>query len=270
MSERNYVLGTHDAEIDRLRLQHSVWRPRMLDAWRRAGITQGQTVVDVGSGPGYASLDLSEIVGPAGQVIAVERSARFLKALRDAADRTGIKNITTVEVDITERAVGDRIAHAAWCRWVFSWVKRPELGIANITRALKPGGVVVFHEYLHYASWGLTPHVPAFTAFVEAVIASIDKTGTKLDAALALPRLFEEAGFDIVSLNPIVDVVGPDNYVWQWPTAFARSYRDKLIADGLISAPLADEALAALDLAEKQGGTRMVTPIVLEIIARRR
>jgi hypothetical protein len=38
--DRDYVLCTHDEEIARLGLQHAVWRPRVLDAWRRAGITR--------------------------------------------------------------------------------------------------------------------------------------------------------------------------------------------------------------------------------------
>jgi ubiquinone/menaquinone biosynthesis C-methylase UbiE len=266
MSDRDYVLGTHDAEIARLQLQHRVWRARMFDAWRRAGITQGQTVVDVGSGPGYASLDLAEIVGPKGRVITVERSARFLDVLRHAA----ASNITTIEGDITETPIGERVADAAWCRWVFSWLTKPDLGVANIARALKPGGVAVFHEYLHYASWGLAPHSPAFSTFVNAVVDSIAKTGANIDSALALPRQLEQSGFDIVSLTPIVDIVSPDNYVWRWPTAFAHSFRDKLVADGLLTAEQATEAMTALDRAESEGSTRMVTPIVLEIIARRR
>ena len=44
--ERDYLLGTHDAEVERLGLQHRVWRPRVLDAWRRAGITVGSTVIE--------------------------------------------------------------------------------------------------------------------------------------------------------------------------------------------------------------------------------
>src|ERR1700685_1425157 len=42
----DYVLGTHDGEISRLGLQHRVWRPHMLDAWMRAGMTTGSRVVD--------------------------------------------------------------------------------------------------------------------------------------------------------------------------------------------------------------------------------
>src|SRR5678816_202122 len=76
--EQDYVLGTHDEELNRLGLQHRVWRPRALDAWRRAGFTIGQTILDVGCGPGYATLDLAEIAGTTGRVVAMDRSARFL------------------------------------------------------------------------------------------------------------------------------------------------------------------------------------------------
>lgn len=270
MADRDYILGTHDAEIWRLKLQHSVWRPRMLDAWRRAGIARGQTVIDVGSGPGYASLELAEIVGPTGRVIAVERSARFLETLKQAAAARGATNIAAIEGDITQTSIGNRVADAAWCRWVFSWLTAPEQGVANIARALKPGGVAVFHEYLSYASWSLAPRNAAFTAFVQAVIDSVAKTGANIDSALTLPSLLDEAGFEIVALNPIVDVVAPDNDVWQWPTAFVRGYREKLVADGLLTAEQAEAAVAAIDLAESKGGARMVTPMVLEIVARRR
>ena len=77
-TERTYFLGTHDEEIKRLGLQHRVWRPTVLDCWRRAGIGPGSKVLDVGAGPGFAAADLSEIVGPDGVVVAVERSARFV------------------------------------------------------------------------------------------------------------------------------------------------------------------------------------------------
>ena len=73
-TERDYVLGTNDEEIQRLALQHRVWRPRALDAWRRAGFTAGQTLLDVGCGPGHATVDLAGIVGPSGRVVAVDRS----------------------------------------------------------------------------------------------------------------------------------------------------------------------------------------------------
>ncbi|MGB5133009.1 MAG: class I SAM-dependent methyltransferase, partial [Steroidobacteraceae bacterium] len=79
MTEKDYVLGTHDEEIARLGLQHRVWRPTVLECWRTAGIGRGNRVIDVGAGPGFATLDLAGIVGPTGEVLAAERSGRFLE-----------------------------------------------------------------------------------------------------------------------------------------------------------------------------------------------
>src|SRR5437764_4846854 len=93
ISTDDYVLGTHDEELARLGLQHRVWRSRALDAWRRAGFTAGQTLLDVGCGPGYATLDLAEIAGASGRVVALDKSARFLDALRSAAVRHGPPNL---------------------------------------------------------------------------------------------------------------------------------------------------------------------------------
>ena len=78
MSNDDYVLGTHDAEITRLGIQHRVWRPHMLDAWMRAGMTSGSRVIDFGAGPWFGTLDAAEIVGPQGEVVAIERSTNFL------------------------------------------------------------------------------------------------------------------------------------------------------------------------------------------------
>src|SRR5437867_13080004 len=83
-AERDYVLGTHDEELARLGLQHRVWRPVVLDCWQRAGITVGKRVLDVGAGPGYATVDLAEIVGPPGEVVALERSNKFVRAINEA------------------------------------------------------------------------------------------------------------------------------------------------------------------------------------------
>src|SRR6266700_5014628 len=79
-TERDYVLGTHDEELMRLGLQHRVWRPVVLDCWQRAGITVGKRVLDLGAGPGYATIDLAEIVGSGGEVVALDRKSTRLNS----------------------------------------------------------------------------------------------------------------------------------------------------------------------------------------------
>ena len=58
-----YVLGTQSHELERLQLQHSLWRPAAEEAWDRAGLSPGQRVLDLGAGPGFAAVDLARRVG---------------------------------------------------------------------------------------------------------------------------------------------------------------------------------------------------------------
>src|SRR5512140_1780945 len=99
-AERDYVLGTHEEELARLGLQHRVWRPVVLDCWQRAGLTVGKRVLDVGAGPGYATVDLAEIVGPTGEVIALERSRKFIRAMEANFRARLLTNVKTHEIDL--------------------------------------------------------------------------------------------------------------------------------------------------------------------------
>jgi len=119
--ERDYVLGTRDDEIARLGLQHRVWRPRALDAWRRAGFSVGQTLLDVGCGPGFAALDLAEIVGPSGKVLAIDRSRRFLDATVAGCRQRGLHNVAPIELDLDEGTLPAIEADGAWCRWALAF-----------------------------------------------------------------------------------------------------------------------------------------------------
>src|SRR5437667_829452 len=99
-TDRHYILGTHEEEISRLGLQHEVWRPVVLDCWKRAGITAGKRVLDIGAGPGYAAIDLANIVGPTGEVVALERSRNFVNALREMVRSRSLTNVQIHEIDL--------------------------------------------------------------------------------------------------------------------------------------------------------------------------
>ncbi len=268
--ERDYLLGTHDEEIARLGLQHRVWRPRALDAWRRAGFSVGQTLLDIGCGPGYASLDLAEIVGPAGRVVAVDRSRRFIDALEETRRRRELDNIATFELDLDEADLPVTGADGAWSRWVLAFVQRPRDLLARAGRALRPGGVLVLHEYFDYSTWRLAPRCTEMEEFVRTVMESWRAEGGEPDIGLDLPHWLEELGFEIRSLAPMIDVVGPSSFVWQWPKAFVRVGLQRLVDLGRLTAARAQTIAEAFAACEAAPHTLMITPAVLEIVAVRR
>ena len=268
--DRDYVLGTHDEEIARLALQHRVWRPRALDAWRRAGFTVGQTLLDIGCGPGHASMDLAEIVGPSGRVVAIDRSRRFLDALEATRRQRALDHITALELDLDHGDLPAVGADGAWSRWVFAFVKRPRDLLARVAGALRPGGALVVHEYFHYSTWRVAPRSADLEEFVRVVMESWRDDGGEPDIGLELPAWLDELGFETRAIKPIIDVVPPSSYVWQWPKAFLEVGVRRMLELGRLSADRArgmSEAFAAIESAPR---TLLITQAVLDIIAVRR
>ncbi len=269
-NEKDYVLGTHDAEVERLGLQHSVWRPRASLAWRRGGFTRGQTLIDVGCGPGYAAVDLAGIVGPEGRVLALDRSRRFLDVVEHAAKTRGLPQIEAIECDLDETRWADAVADGAWSRWVYAFVRDPRAVLSRVAQRLRPGGVMVLHEYVDYRAWRLSPRSSDFEDFVSEVILSWRESGGEPDIALELPRWLKELDFDVVGLEAISEVARPADFMWQWPKAFFTVGLERLVELGRVEAARAQAMRAAFDGAEHTPGTFMITPTVLEIVARKR
>jgi SAM-dependent methyltransferase len=264
MSNGDYLLGTRDDEVARLGLQHRVWRPYMLDGFRRARFGPGQTILDVGAGPGFATADLADTVGPNGKVIALERSPNFLAALRSRA----LSNVEVRAADLVEEDLGDSIADGAWTRWVLAFLNDPAPVVGRIARALRPGGVALFHEYVDYAAWRLIPPSEEQHRYRELVIKSWLDSGGEPDAALELPRQLAAAGMELVGVRPLVEIITADDPMWQWPASFVATNAGRLHELGYCSADEAAQFATMLDRVEP--GTRMMTPLVAEIIAIKR
>ncbi len=265
--ERTYFIGTHDAEIERLGVQHRVWRASVLAFWRAGGLTEGMTVIDAGAGPGHATLDLAEIVGPKGRVIALERSRRFLDELKQRAHARGLDNIDAIETDLADINWRSLAADRLWCRWVLAFVDNPASIVRGMAQALKPGGAALIHEYYDYASWKMLPHSPIFESYVAKIIARWRASGGEPDIALALPSLLAQAGLDTASVQPIVYAAAMQNYAARWPIGFAREYLPTMIANGDVSEEEGRHIASLLAGYEANPRAYVITPGVLHIMA---
>jgi len=269
MTERNYVLGTHDEEIARLGLQHRVWRPTVLDCWQTAGIGHGNKVVDVGAGPGFATLDLAEIVGPQGEVLAAERSDRFLETATKSCAGRGLTNVRFRNMDLMNDSLGVTAFDAAWCRWVACFVSSPATLMQRIADALRPGGIAMFHEYSNYGTFEFTPRRPALERFALEVMASWREAGGEPNIGLALPVLLPAAGFRVRRVRHHIFAVTPRDEFWQWPASFIGINVDRMRELGRVSTEWAAEVRAEFREAEADERTVFTTPLVLEVIAER-
>jgi SAM-dependent methyltransferase len=265
-SERDYLLGTHDEELERLGLQHRVWRPHVLDCWARAGITIGKRIIDVGAGPGYVTADLAEIVGRSGQVVAVERSHKFVQALRERIRNQRLTNVQVHELDlmVDELPAGDY--DFSWCRWVAAFVSDPAVLVKKLHRVLKPNGVAIFHEYGQYDAWRYCPALPQQERFRQHVVKEWREAGGDPDSAPLVIGLLRQQGFVIRSARPLIFCIKPRDYMWQWPAEFIDVYLPRLRESGTIDQAFEDAVRKELHEAEANDSL-MITPLVLEIVA---
>jgi SAM-dependent methyltransferase len=239
----------------------------MLEGWARAGIGPGQRVLDLGAGPGFATVDLAEIAGPTGRVIAFERSPRFLSALQARAAELGLNNVEAHEHDLAQAPLGTDLADAAWCRWVLSFVSDPQASVRHIAQALRPGGIAIFHEYADYGAWQMMPRNPDVDRFRTLVMQSWRDSGGEPDIALQLPTLLAEAGMEVVEARPLIRIIRRGDHEWAWPASFMAVNAARLHELGYADAQEAARFARALD--ESPADTLMITPLVAEIIARR-
>ena len=115
------------------------------------GLRSGDTVVDVGCGPGFMTLPAAELVGPNGQVFAVDIEKRMLSLVDNRAAEANLGNVTTVFNAGKGISVPDGVADLALCGLVLHYFP-DEAGrqalVREIGRMTKPGGRASFIEHL--------------------------------------------------------------------------------------------------------------------------
>src|SRR5215472_724296 len=120
-SSPEYVLGSTDAEHERLIRQASRLAPLTERVFRDAGIGPGQRVLDLGSGVGDVAFLAARIVGPAGEVIGVERDSCSISRARTRVMNAGLPNVTFVESDISQLPTG-RLFDAVLGRFILQFL----------------------------------------------------------------------------------------------------------------------------------------------------
>ena len=106
-STSQYVLGSTDAEQERLIRQAARLDPYTERLFRDAGMGPGQRILDIGSGVGDVAMLAARLVGPSGEIVGVERDVRSIAKARARAAEAGLHNVTFMQSDVTEVTSGE-------------------------------------------------------------------------------------------------------------------------------------------------------------------
>jgi ubiquinone/menaquinone biosynthesis C-methylase UbiE len=122
-------------------VDNPVRRNYMRPVLDRVGIQPGETVLELGPGPGAFTVDAARRVGPQGRLIAVDIQPEMIVQVEARVRQAGLSNVETHVASAYELPLEDASVDRAFLVTVLPEIPDPVRGLREIGRVLKPGGV---------------------------------------------------------------------------------------------------------------------------------
>jgi SAM-dependent methyltransferase len=155
-----------------------------------AGVRPGQRLLDVGCGPGALTAELVRRAG-AEAVSAVEPSGPFAAAVRERLPGVDVRQSAAEQLPFPDDAFD-----AALAQLVVHFMTDPVLGLREMGRVTRPGGVVAACVWDHAGGRG--PLTAFWSAVRELDPAAHDESGLAGVREGHLAQLFAQAGLERV------------------------------------------------------------------------
>ena len=201
----HYALGNTDAEHERLIRQAMILAPLTERFFRQAGIGPGQRVLDLGSGVGDVAMLAARLVGPAGEVVGVERDTRSIARARVRVAEAGLNNAIFTQSDVRKLPV-DKPFDAVVGRFILQFLPEPVVALQLMSQLVRPGGIVAFLEPCWSPILPLAAHLPLWSACASLIRESLERSGGNTEMGLALYRTFQQAGLPAPTLQMEIPV----------------------------------------------------------------
>jgi SAM-dependent methyltransferase len=256
----DYLLGSTNAERERLARQHALWGPELLQTLRQHGVGPGASVLEVGCGPGLLLSDLVELVGPSGKAAGLEIGERSAAWAREQG-----LDVTTGDLR-TDDLGGPWDAIVA--RWVLSFFDEIDGAVARMADALRPGGRLIVQDYDH-DGLRLHPPEPVVARIIAGIRAAYAAQGGDLWVGLKLPGALASAGLEVLEVSPWVRAGHPSSDVARWFHDFVVLHAPSFVEHGGLDPADADAFQAVWERARSRSDSFFVSPMQITAVGRR-
>jgi ubiquinone/menaquinone biosynthesis C-methylase UbiE len=107
----------------------------------RVGLQTGETVLELGPGPGAFTVDAARRLGPDGKLIVVDIQPEMIAQVEARVREAGLTNVETHVADAYDLPIEDDCVDRAFLVTVLPEIPNPVRGLEEVYRVLKPGGV---------------------------------------------------------------------------------------------------------------------------------
>lgn len=230
------------------------------EAMRVAQITSCEHVLDIGCGCGDTSLEIANKVGPNGKVTGIDVSNVILNLAQEHA--ISISNLHFECVDAQQCDFEPLMCDLAYSRFGVMFFNEPAKAFANIRKALKPGGRLVFvcWQTIKNNQWISLPLEIAAKFLAPPPRPKPQDPGPfSFGDPKRITEILESAGFNAISIKPysakfnlgenpieaadFISTIGPTSYLM-----------DDTDTDALTKAHFINELQQALALYESNRG----------------
>ncbi len=241
MSER-YTHGHHESV-----LRSHTWRTaKNSAAYLLPVLESGQTLLDVGCGPGTITIELAELVAP-GRVIGLDAASDVVEQAAALAEDRGVGNVDFVVGDAYALDLPDDSVDIVHAHQVLQHLARPVDALREWRRVVRPGGVVAARD-VDYAGTIVHPRYPGIEDWAALYQQVHRSNGGEPDAGRRLKQWAREAGFVEVDAGASV---------WGFSSVQDRAWWGGMWADRVLKSAFADDAI----------GKRLAAPADLERIS---
>lgn len=132
-----------ESPLEALRLEAKTNEEETRRQLELVGLAEGMHAIDVGAGTGAVARVMSRVVGAHGRVVAFDASAARLRFGARKAESLGIENLSFATGDVYAPPLQPESFDLVWCRFLFEYLREPDLAMAELVRLARPGGKVV-------------------------------------------------------------------------------------------------------------------------------
>ena len=248
MPERpKYILGSSDAERERLIRQSAAHELEAIWLLDQIGVQPGWRAVDVGCGPlGILNL-LSDRVGPMGTVVGLDNEPRMLEMGRGFLAELGLQNVQLIQGEAASSGLPRMSFDFAHARLVLINVSNPEEVLREMTALVRPGGVVAVQD-VDWISWTCEPSHPAWDRLISILTAVRRAHGLDVFVGRRVPGMLRRLGLVDVHMKAFAPIWRPGDLHHNLPIVFAGIHKEQIIEGRLCTeAELADLTHALSD-----------------------
>jgi len=268
MDQEEYLLGVNDTELDRLRFQHSVWGALTRDFFTRLGVGAGWKCLDAGSGPGFVTMDLRELVGPSGEVTALELSPFYVDQARKEGAKKGFNDIRFIQGRVEEVSLPPDTFDLVFSRWVLSFAPDPAKFLLPLITSLKPGGIIAVQDY-YYEGLSLWPTGGPFDGMADVVRTYYRAAGGDPYVTGKLPGIFRAHGIELVEFSPHQLAGGPQSPIMEWAHRFFTTHTQAMVENGATDQKTGDAMVEDWRRHRNNPDALFFSPIVVDVAGRR-